>query len=165
MPQPKPSVDAHALLPLYLSDQEASERYGAETREGAEWRDAVNQMVDQAEEAKQEIESSFEVPLRGTEDDLESLDLLIGTGWTEGPPSDEELAVIAASWGAYLGELVIQNLGGHWVIRPEGHRSSLRFPRLGTQFFPIHAILRRFALGPAGSLLEAYNRLLAELTH
>jgi hypothetical protein len=164
MPQPNPSIDAHALLPLYLSDEEAARRYGEGSSEGSEWRAACSSLTDLAEEAKSEIESSFETPLSETEDDLETLDLVIADGWQDRPPSEEELAAIAASWGAYLGHLILQNVGGQWVVRPEAHRNSLRFPRLGTQFFPIHAILRRFALGRAGSLVEAYDRLLAELS-
>lgn len=164
-PTPLSSIELEALakLPVYLDDSEADGRYGSGLREGSDYRQAVLALLNQAEDSLGEIESTFEVPLRQTEDDFETLDRLIANGWSDRWPSEAELAAIALGWGAYVAELILKSLGGAWVIRPDPQQSSLRFPRLGVQFFPVHALLRRFALRDRARLEDAYSDLVEAL--
>lgn len=155
--------NTEALLTLHLKDAEAETRFGAGNRSGATWQQHVLDLLEQAEDCQSEIESSFEVPLREDEQDFEILDLLIANGWQEQAPSEEELAAIAQSWGGYIGNVVKDLLGGDWVLRTDPLHHSIRFPRTSTQFFPVHAVLRRFALGTEASLASAYEDLVASL--
>lgn len=152
-----------ALLTVYLKDSEADQRFGAGERSGTDWQQQVLELAEQAEDCRSEIESSFEVPLREDEQDFEILDLLIANGWQEQAPSEEDLAMIAQTWGAYLGSITRDLLGGDWVLRADSLHHSIRFPRTSTQFFPVHAVLRRFALGDEASLAAAYDDLLSSL--
>lgn len=167
MDRPTPPSDellqAIEKLPVLVPDAEADARFGAGERDGERHRQGVAELSDQAEDSQSEIESSFEVPLRQNEDDFEVLDMLIANGWAGGLPTEEELAAISLGWGAYAGELVLQCLGGSWVVRPDTEHASIRFPRLALQFFPVHAILRRFALGEAASLEVTYQHLVDTL--
>lgn len=159
----KELLDAIEKLPILIPDADADARYGAGEREGETWRHGVDELADQAEDSQGEIESSFEVPLRQTEDDFEVLDMLISNGWAGSFPSEDEMAAISLGWGAYAGELILQALGGSWVVRPGSEHASIHFPRLGLQFFPVHAILRRFALGDQASLEVTYQHLVDTL--
>lgn len=155
--------NTEALLTLYLKDAEAEMRFGAGKCAGSSWQQKALELMEQAEDCKGEIESSFEVPLREEEQDFEILDLLIANGWQEHALSEEELAAIAQSWGAYIGKVVIDLLGGDWVLRADPLHLSIRFPRTATQFFPVHAVLRRFALGEDATLASAYDALVTSL--
>lgn len=159
----KELLQAIEQLPILVPDAEADARYGAGERDGEAWRQGVAELMSQAEDAQSEIESSFEVPLRQTEDDFEVLDMLIANGWAGTFPSEDEMAAISLGWGAYAGELVQHALGGSWVVRSEQEHSSIRFPRVALQFFPVHAILRRFALGDQASLDVTYDHVVAAL--
>ncbi|HEY9854181.1 MAG TPA: hypothetical protein V6D05_00500 [Stenomitos sp.] len=156
-------LQAIEKLPILVPDADADTRYGAGEREGEAWRQGVADLADQAEDSKSEIESSFEVPLRQTEDDFEMLDMLIANGWAGTLPPEEELAAISLGWGSYAGDVVLQSLGGSWVVRQDAEHASIRFPRVGLQFFPVHAILRRFALGDQASLDVTYQHLVDTL--
>lgn len=159
----KELLEAIERLPILVLDAEADACYGAGERAGEAWNQGVCELSEEAEDSRSEIESSFEVPLNQTEDDFEMLDMLIANGWAGTWPSEDEMAAISLGWGSYAGELVMQALGGSWVVRPERERSSVRFPRVGLQFFPVHAILRRFALGDRALLDDTYQHLVETL--
>lgn len=161
---PEAVREALAKLPIYLSDPDADARFTPGEREGADWQARVDALADGAEDTQSQIENAFEAPLHQTEDDLETLDQMITQGWGSELPSEEDLATIALEWGGYLGDLILKNLGGTWVIRQEPEHLSIRFPRLSTQFFPVHAVLRRFALGQEAALEATYEELVAALT-
>ncbi|HEY9898135.1 MAG TPA: DUF3806 domain-containing protein [Pantanalinema sp.] len=156
--------EALAKLPTYLVDADADARYTPGEREGEDWQARVDALADEAEDTLSQIENAFESPLHQTEDDLEVLDQVITEGWGQELPPEEELATIALEWGTYLGDLILKNLGGAWVIRQESEHLSIRFGRLETQFFPVHAVLRRFALGQEATLESTYAGLVAALT-
>lgn len=154
---------AVAKIPTLLGKAEAQEKYGAGEREGAAWLQGANAMADQAEDTLAEIQASFEVPLTENEADFALFDQL-AEGWSEQPASEEELASIALGWGAYLGEVIRNVLGGQWVLRSDAEHASLSFERLGLEFFPVHAVIRRFMLGPSASLETEYEKLVEILT-
>ncbi|MBO9539141.1 hypothetical protein J7643_00960 [bacterium] len=156
--------EALAKLPTYLTDTDADARFTQGERAGTDWESRVEALEDEAEDTKAQIENTFESPLHQTDEDLEVLDTLITEGWGQELPPEEELATIALEWGTYLGDLIIKNLGGSWVIRQEPEHLSIRFSRLETQFFPVHAVLRRFALGQEATLESTYAGLVATLT-
>lgn len=154
---------AIAKIPTRLEIREAEAAFGAGEHEGNAWLQASNALADQAEDAFAEIQSTFEVPLTENETDFNLFDQL-AEGWSGQPPSEEELATISLAWGSYLGEVIRNVLGGQWVIRSEQEHISLRFARLGLEFFPVHAVIRRFMLGMEASLEAEYERLVETLT-
>lgn len=153
-------MESKEMVPVMLDSEAARARFGTGLADADRLR-GQNALADVAEEAVREIEASFEVPLTGTEQDLEILDELAGHGWHDEPPSEEELAAISLAWGAYVGELIQGAVGGTWVVRQDSQHNSLVFERLGLEFFPVHAVLRRFALDE--QLSETYERLSEEL--
>ncbi len=154
---------AVAKIPTLLERAQAEALFGAGEREGAAWLQRANELADQADDTLAEIHASFEAPLSESEDDFATFDLL-AEGWNEQPATEEELALIALGWGAYLGELIRNALGGQWVIRADAEHVSLSFERLGMEFFPVHAVIRRFMLGMDASLEAEYERLVETLT-
>ncbi len=154
---------AVAKIPTLLATEEAQAAFGPGEREGAAWLHGANALADQADESVDEIQASFEVPLTENESDFALFDQL-AEGWNDQPPSEEELATISLGWGAYLGEVIRNVLGGKWVLRADSEHASLYFERLGVEFFPVHAVIRRFMLGIDASLEAEYERLVETLT-
>lgn len=154
---------AVAKIPTLLAKEDASTAFGLGEREGTAWLQGANALADQADDTFAEVQSTFEVPLTENESDFNLFDQLV-EGWNAQPPSEEELATIALNWGAYLGEVIRNVLGGQWVLRQEPEHVSLYFERLGLEFFPVHAVLRRFMLGMDASLEAEYERLVETLT-
>ena len=154
---------AVAKIPTLLNGAEAQAAFGAGEREGAAWLQGANALADQADDTVAEIQASFEVPLTENEVDFALFDQL-AEGWNQQPPSEEEMASIAVGWGAYLGEVIRNVLGGSWVLRPDPEHVSLNFARVGVEFFPVHAVIRRFMLGEEASLEAEYERLVESLT-
>jgi len=154
---------AVAKIPTLLDASEAQAAFGVGEREGAAWLQGANALADQADDTVAEIQASFEVPLTENEADFALFDQL-AEGWNQEPPSEEEMASIAVGWGAYLGELIRNVLGGSWVLRPDAEHVSLNFERVGVEFFPVHAVIRRFMLGEEASLEAEYERLVESLT-
>lgn len=154
------SVIPETELPHVLPDAEAAKKYGPGAHEGASYRERLEGWVEEAEDARNAIESTFDVALGEDEDDLPLMDQLLES-WRAEPPEEEELARIALAWGAYLGELVILNLGGAWVLRDDPLHNSVRFPRLELQVFPVHALLRALTLGEP--LERGYEELVTTL--
>jgi hypothetical protein len=154
---------AVAKIPTLLGKAQACEAFGEGEREGANWLQGTNALADRAEDSLAEIHASFEVPMTENEADFALLDQL-AEGWNSQPPSEEELASIALGWGAYFGEVIRQTLGGRWILRSDEEHASLSFERLGLEFFPIHAVIRRFMLGLDASLEAEYERLVETLT-
>ncbi len=154
---------AVAKIPTLLPKADALTAFGAGEREGAAWLQGANGLADQADDTMAEIQASFEVALSENEADFNLFDQLV-EGWSAQPPSEEELATIALGWGAYLGEVIRNALGGQWVLREDPEHVSLNFERLGLEFFPVHAVIRRFMLGMDASLEAEYERLVETLT-
>ena len=154
---------AIAKIPTLLEVADAQAAFGAGEREGAAWLQGANLLADQADDTVAEIQASFEVPLTENEADFALFDQL-AEGWSQQPPSEEELASIAVGWGAYLGEVIRNVLGGEWVLRADQEHISLHFARVGVEFFPVHAVIRRFMLGEEASLEAEYERLVESLT-
>lgn len=154
---------AVAKIPTRLSREEAQTAFGAGLREGGEWLQGANAQADRAEDTLAEIQASFEVPLTENEADFGLFDQL-AEGWNDQPASEEELATISLAWGAYLGEVIRHVLGGQWVLRDDPAHASLHFARVGLEFFPVHAVIRRFMLGTVASLEAEYEQLVEALT-
>ncbi len=154
---------AVAKIPTLLGTAEAQAAFGAGEREGAAWIQGTNALADQAEDTIAEIQASFEVPLSENEADFGLFDQL-AEGWNQQPPTEEELATITLGWGAYLGEVIRNVLGGQWILRADAEHVSIRFERLGLEFFPVHAAIRRFMLGMDASLEAEYEKLVETLT-
>lgn len=154
---------AVAKIPTLLDQAAARAAFGEGERAGATWLQGSNALADRAEDTLTDVQNSFEVPFGENESDFALFDQL-AEGWNEQPASEEELAAIALGWGAYLGEVIRNVLGGQWVLRSDAEHASLSFERLGLEFFPVHAVIRRFMLGPSASLETEYEKLVEILT-
>ncbi len=113
--------------------------------------------------AEVDLGEHFEVVWAGSaEADLETLDLLAAQ-WEE-LPEDQVLLDIALSWGALLGERIVDAVGGAWVYREDPLHHSLVFPSKGVAFFPMHAVVARFLMGEVAGIEAAYHYLVGFLT-
>jgi hypothetical protein len=72
------------------------------------------------------------------------LDELIAELWPPKPPKGTFESIIPAM-GAYVGEVLVKQTGGHWIRDPkEGYGVELN----GDVAFPMNEVTRRFELGP-----------------
>ncbi|MEB3299539.1 MAG: hypothetical protein VKO21_08650 [Candidatus Sericytochromatia bacterium] len=157
MTTPKPDLLAQAAQHILLTSEEADTRFG-EARPGSE--EEVDTWAHQARYALGEaFDADWSGPPEQTVENLEAL----AANWPE-RPEDEALAGMALEWGALLGEDLLADLGGHWVLRDDPLHHALRFPRLALDFLPMHAILARFILGEAASLERIHEELVQRLT-
>lgn len=142
---------------LLMPTDEADRAYGAGT-------DSKLEEIDElAHAAEYDLSESFEVVWAGNaEADLETLDLLAGQ-WEE-MPEEAVLLDIALSWGALMGERIVDAVGGNWVYRDDPLHHSVVFPRQNVAFFPMHAIVARFMLGRQAGLEAGYHHLVEFLT-
>jgi len=100
----------------------------------------------------------FGVRLDFSPSSLRVLDGLIDGGWS---PSSGGIGVLHLA-GTYIGEVIIQNLGGRWRVAPTVEESEL--DGLGaTGIRPFFIALDKFKRGRAASLLETYEKLKTEL--
>lgn len=146
-------ASARLLLPV----DEADRAYGAGTESRLE------DIDEWAHTAEVDLGESFEVVWAGhAETDLETLDRLAGQ-WEE-IPEEEVLLDIALSWGALLGERIVEAVGGSWVYRSDPLHHSVVFPRQNVAFFPMHAVVARFLMGRQAGLEAGYHHLVEYLT-
>ncbi|MBM3266245.1 MAG: hypothetical protein FJZ01_01235 [Candidatus Sericytochromatia bacterium] len=142
---------------LLCTAAEADSSYGAAVAAG------VEDIDEWAHGAEVDLGEHFEVVWAGSaEADLETLDRL-AAHWPE-PPEEEVLLEIALTWGALLGERIVDAVGGAWAYRGDPLHHSLVFPRKGVAFFPMHAIVARFLLGDSAGIEAAYHYLVEYLT-
>ncbi len=148
---------AAASRQLVLGAAEADRVFGPRHPEGGE------EVEEWSHSAEWELSEAFEVVWQDTaEDDLQILDQLVAE-WGEAP-DEEALLTIALTWGALVGDRILSAVGGEWIYRQDPLHHSVRFPRQKIDFFPMHAILARFLVGPEAGLEAGYHQVVEFLT-
>lgn len=94
--------------------------------------------------------------LEFSESSMNRLDGLIDEFWPEGP-SDDTLRHTAPMIGAFLGETIVRNIGGHWVDDREFSQPAVEYGE--ERILPISKVLKRFTDGPEHSLAHFYSEI------
>ncbi|MEB3224078.1 MAG: DUF6278 family protein [Candidatus Sericytochromatia bacterium] len=153
--------------PDFLFQAEADALYGAAVEDRPRILAFEREMAELADKMMLEVTALFEeheLELDLSEESLEALDRLVDQLWPEPIEDEEALDAIVANWGAYLGQAVLEQLGGHWTFRQDLEHASLHFTRLGLEAFPLHVVRKRLVLGPHESLSGFYEALVERLT-
>lgn len=154
-------------LPELLYRTEATALYGQPASAQAQTLAFEREMAELCDKMILEVMALFddlEMELDFSEESLDELDLLVDQQWPEPIEDAEVLDAIVANWGAYLGQLIIENLGGKWTFRQDLEHASVHFPRVDLEAFPLHVVRRRFQLGKGESLSGFYQALVDRLT-
>lgn len=77
------------------------------------------------------------------------LDGLIDEFWPRGP-SEDTLNYTAPMIGAFLGEVIVRNIGGRWVDDREFNQPAVEYGE--ERILPISKVLKRLTEGPEHSL-------------
>ena len=160
--------EAIARLPEMLFRNEADVLFGAPVTSQAENLAFEREMAELTDKMVLEVGAMFDedpIDLDFSQESLEELDKLVTQVWGETPPEDiDALDAIVANWGAYLGQLIIENMGGQWQFRKDLDHASVFFPRTQMEVFPLHKVRKRFRLGAEESLETFYEAIIDELT-
>jgi hypothetical protein len=153
--------------PDFLFRAEADALYGAAVDAPASILAFEREMAELADKMVLEVTALFdehELELDLSEESLEGLDRLVDQLWPEPIEDEEALDAIVANWGAYVGQTILEHLGGQWTFRQDLDHASLHFPRLGLEAFPLHVVRKRLVLGADESLAAFYEALVERLT-
>jgi len=97
-----------------------------------------------------------EVDFNYSEASVDRLESFVDRLWDpQAPPSEAELDNLTKLMGAYLGEVMIRNVGGNWVLNDERRIPTIETPR-GTAFV-LDKVYKRQVMGPDESLVEFYE--------
>ncbi|MEB3284275.1 MAG: hypothetical protein VKN33_03195 [Candidatus Sericytochromatia bacterium] len=154
--------------PEFLFRPEADTLYGVAVEDPASRMIMERELAELSDKMILEITTLFDdhpMELDFSEESLTELDGLIETLWPEPIEDPDALDAIVANWGAYLGETVIQNLGGHWTFRQDLDHVSICFPRTGLEAFPLHLMRKRLMMGAQESIAGFYEALVAQLVN
>lgn len=145
-------------LPISLPHEEATSRYG-EGLSGVEAFLGAERLATHAEEIAGILDHG-EIEICWSEDDLPEID-----AWLDetSPEEEEEIQRIAWDVGILIGEIIIRELGGRWVLRKDEVHNSIYFPPIDTEFFPIHALVERLMSGQSNGMEEFYNSVIRAL--
>jgi hypothetical protein len=155
-------------LPELLFRTEADALYGPAVTAQAQILAFDREMAELSDKMILEVMALFddhEIELDFSEESLDELDLLVDQQWPNPIEEPEVLDAIVANWGAYLGQLILENLGGKWAFRKDLDHASIHFERLDLEAFPLHVVRKRFQLGKGESLSGYYQGLVDRLTN
>lgn len=129
-------------------------------------RDRLEMLVDElVQNSLSRLEEGVVAELDYTEESLAWLDGMIDSGFAEtDKPVDGVLEALVMDWGSYLGQMLIDSLGGEWYFREPLWHSSIHFASAGVECFPYHRVAKRFLQGPSESLGLYYQALVDLLT-
>jgi hypothetical protein len=128
-------------------------------------------MLEWAREATAEAFQQFKIRLDWKEESIETLEQILGalhrviTGGYQTPgmperPSKEDIWLWSTRYGAYLGKLITQYVGGKWEAKPHATVGfGYIIPLGGVNFFPIVKVNDRLMKGEGESVLEYYLKL------
>lgn len=157
-------IDPRDALPVWLSTTHADARFGPPSVVDASIRETLLGWMERAEDVQSELESVFDVAFGGDDEDLELLDGIVDAMLVDDAPSEEQLATLALDWGIWLGEWVRAAIGGDWCVRSAPEQSCILFARAGWAFFPVHAVLLRFAIPRQLRLTDLVEQMVQELS-
>ena len=154
-------------IPEMLFRTEADAVYGPMATAQAQTLAFEREMAELSDKMIIEVMALFddhEIELDFSEESLDELDLLVDQQWPQPIEDADVLDAIVANWGAYLGQMIIENLGGTWTFRKDLDHASVHFSRLNLEAFPLHVVRKRFQLGKGESLSGFYQALVDRLT-
>ena len=155
--------------PSFLYKVEADVAFGPSVGDAKQLISFEREMNELSDKMILEVTALFddhEIELDHSEDSLDELDQLLDQNWPEAVEDEEVLEAIVANWGAYLGAMILENVGGKWSFRQDLEHASIYFERLNLEAFPMHVIRKRFQFGGRGQRTMAtfYGELVAKLT-
>lgn len=156
-----------AQLPEFLYRNEADVLYGdavVNTPQNVTFEREIAELADEMVTGVMAVFDDAGVLLDYSDESVAELDRLAAQLWPEAIEEEEVLDAIVANWGAYLGQAIIDNLGGEWTFRQDLEHASVHFPRTGMEAFPFHKVRKRLVLGPQESMADFYEALVEELT-
>lgn len=128
-------------------------------------------MAEWATEAAAESFQRFKIKLDGTEESIETLEQILGalhhvivdgyqTPGMPDKPSKDEIWLWSTRFGAYLGKLIAQFVGGKWEAKPHAQMGfGYIIPISGVNFFPIVKVNDRLMKGDEENIVEYYISL------
>ncbi|MBC7541781.1 MAG: hypothetical protein H7338_03540 [Candidatus Sericytochromatia bacterium] len=149
---------------LITDPLESTELFGAFVIDAIERLRLVEEMEHLVEGTVNRMDEGMSAALDFTDESLEALDEIIGEGFSRN--LDEETSIVEViddlvmDLGAYLGLLIVENLGGEWRFREDIWHASIFFPRIGAECYPFHRVARRLVVGKDDSLALFYDGLL-----
>lgn len=158
---------AIAQLPILVPTREADRLYGPPAQGQGPTMALERELIELSEKAILELMALFGddlLQLDLSQESLEEMDRLAATAFEPPPEEQEVLDAMTANWGAYVGRVMQENLGGTWRFRGELEHTSLHFPRVDLELFPMHMARRRIRLGMGDSLGGVYEATLGALT-
>lgn len=163
--RPEPSSDLDRL-PEFLFTNEADALYGPAVTSLPETLAFEREIAELGDKMILEVMILFDddaIELDLSEESLSELDVLVSQQWPEPLDDEDVLDAIVANWGAYVGQTIVQGIGGQWTFRKDLEHVSIRFSRTGLEVFPLHKVRKRFQLGPSQALADFYEALIEEL--
>jgi len=145
-----PKIDWHinqtVLEPHNMTDKNEYKQLSKETKEVAE-------------EAIQTAKEVFNIKLDYTEKSINLIEELIEQYFSDGKADVEK---VSASFGALLGEIIRQNLGGKWGYHNFNGQKLIALLNVGTNkstIFPINKISKRIENGKSDDLVFYYRTI------
>jgi hypothetical protein len=154
-------------LPEFLYRDEANVIYGDPVVGTPQNVTFEREIADLSDEMVTSVMALFDdagIDMDYSEESIDELDRLAAQLWPEPMEEEEALDAIVANWGAYLGQSLLENLGGQWTFRKDLEHASVHFPRTGMEAYPFHKVRKRLVLGGAESLMDFYEAIVEELT-
>lgn len=158
---------AIAQLPILVASREAERLYGPPALGLGPNLALERELIELSEKAIMELMALFgdeQLQLDLSQESLEDLDRLASTAFEPPPDEQDVLDAMTANWGAYVGRVLHEQLGGQWRFRGDLDHASLHFPRLDVEAFPFHVARRRIRLGMGDSLGGFYEATVGALT-
>ena len=156
-----------AQLPEFLYRNEADVLYGDPvigTPQNVSFEREIADLTDEMITSVMALFDDAGIDMDFSEESIDELDRLAAQLWPEPIAEEETLDAVVANWGAYLGQAIIENLGGEWTFRRDLDHASVHFPRTGMEAFPFHKVRKRLVLGAQESMLDFYEAIVEELT-
>lgn len=114
---------------------------------------AIQNLQATADECVKRFKDVFDIQLDFSEESLQRLDKLISE--IDKPPTN--LNLVVTELGSYLGEMLVRNLHGRWIVYETLFHSAIALDKEGeTTFYPFHKVYKRFTKGSEESLWYFY---------
>ncbi len=120
--------------------------------EGVKAETVVQDIRAAADECAKRFKDVFDINLDFSEASLQNLDKLI----SEMGEAPANMNLVVTDLGSYLGEMLVRNLHGRWVIYERLFNSAVAFGE-ETTFYPFHKVYKRLTAGPEESLWYFYR--------
>jgi hypothetical protein len=137
-----------------MQTEDWRDQYFGERISGSEASDAIADFQEIAEECVLRFAEVFGIALDFSEESLSNLEDLLSR--MDSPPT--QMSLMVSDLGCYLGEMLIRNLGGHWIVYRELFHSAVSFGEESDWYFPFHKVYKRISSGDEADSLEYFYR-------